>query len=73
MIEYSILKIPNFHNPHIILIDIIYNCPVCDYEIEIDMSLSNEGSINCEVCDHLIKFEIKKICKSLKNKSFKIS
>lgn len=37
MIDYSILNIPTVLNPPIILKDIIYNCPVCDYEIDIDM------------------------------------
>ncbi|PWK02798.1 hypothetical protein BC749_101873 [Flavobacterium araucananum] len=37
MVEYSTLYIPTVLNLPIKLIDIIYNCPVCDYEIEIDI------------------------------------
>lgn len=61
MIEHSILHIPTSLNPPIKLNDIIYNCPVCDNEIEINMLADNESSIKCDLCDHIIKFEIKKI------------
>lgn len=61
MIEYSILQIPTVLNPPILLRDIIYNCPVCDYEIEIDMLVDDGSFIKCDVCDHITKFKIKKI------------
>ncbi|OXA78012.1 hypothetical protein SAMN05444397_110167 [Flavobacterium aquidurense] len=61
MIKYSILEIPTVLNPPIKLLDIIYNCPVCDYEIEIDMDVDDNSSIKCDCCDHIIKFRIKKI------------
>lgn len=56
MIDYSILNIPTVLNPPFILKDIIYNCPVCDYEI--DMILNNNSFIRCENCDHKIKLKI---------------
>jgi transcription elongation factor Elf1 len=61
MIEYSILEIPTVLNPPIKLIDIIYNCPVCDYEIEIDMQIDDNRFVNCNICDHIIKLKITKI------------
>lgn len=61
MIEYSVLEIPTILTPPIKLIDIIYNCPICDYEIEIDMFVDDESFVNCDVCDHLTKFKIKRI------------
>ena len=61
MIEYSILQIPTVLNPPILLRDIIYNCTVCDYEIEIDMLVDDDSFIKCDVCDHITKFKIKKI------------
>lgn len=61
MKEYSILEIPTVLNPPIKLIDIIYNCPICDYEIEIDMDVDDNSFVNCDCCDHIIKFRIKKI------------
>jgi DNA-directed RNA polymerase subunit RPC12/RpoP len=61
MIDYSILNIPTVLNPPIILKDIIYNCPVCDYEIDIDMIVDNNSFIRCENCDHKIKLKIIKI------------
>ena len=61
MIKYSISQIPTVLNPPIFLRDIIYNCPVCDYEIEIDMLVDDDSFIKCDVCDHITKFKIKKI------------
>lgn len=61
MIEYSILEIPTILNPPIRLKDIIYNCLVCDCEIEIDMLVDDDSFIKCDVCDHITKFKIKKI------------
>lgn len=61
MKEYSTLFIPTSLNPPILLSDIIYNCPVCDNEIEINILADNESSIKCDLCNHIIKFEIKKI------------
>lgn len=61
MIEYSTLEIPTVLNPPIKLIDVIYNCPVCDYEIEINMFVDDTNFLKCDVCDHIIKLKIKKI------------
>jgi DNA-directed RNA polymerase subunit RPC12/RpoP len=61
MIEFSILNIPTVLNQPIKLTDILYNCPVCDYEIEIDMIVNDNSSIKCDNCDHIIKLKIKKI------------
>ncbi len=61
MTDFSILYIPTVQNPPITLSDIIYNCPVCDYEIEIDLIVDENSSVQCEVCDHIVKLEIKKI------------
>lgn len=61
MIEHSILEIPTVLNPPIKLIDVIYNCPVCDYEIEIDMFVDDNSFLKCDGCDHIIKLKIKRI------------
>jgi transcription elongation factor Elf1 len=61
MIEHSILEIPTVLNPPIKLIDVIYNCPVCDYEIEIDMFVDDSSFVKCDVCEHITKFKIKRI------------
>ncbi len=61
MIEYSILEIPTVLHPPIKLIDIIYNCPVCDYEIEIDMFVDDNSAVKCDVCNHITKFKIIRI------------
>ena len=61
MTDSTILYIPTVQNLPIILRDIVYNCPVCDYEIEIDLIVDENSSLICEVCDHIIKLEIKKI------------
>ncbi len=59
--EFSTLIIPTSLTPPIKLSEIIYNCPVCDNEIEIDMLVDNESSIKCNLCEHIIKFEIKQV------------
>ena len=61
MTDYSILEIPTVLDPPLKLIDIIYNCPVCDFEIEMDMLVDDNSFISCDVCDHVTKFRIKKI------------
>lgn len=61
MFEYSILQIPTVLNPPIELKDILYNCPVCDFEIEIDMFVDDESFVECDMCEHIIKFKIKKL------------
>lgn len=61
MKEYSILDIPTLLAPPVILLDIIYNCPVCDWEIEIDMLVDDDSFVKCDGCDHITKFKIKKI------------
>ena len=61
MIEYSILEIPTIHNPPIKVIDVIYNCPVCDYEIEVNMFVDDDSFVKCDVCDHITKFKITRI------------
>jgi hypothetical protein len=61
MTDYSILEIPTVLGPPLKLIDIIYNCPVCDFEIEMDMFVDDNSFISCDVCDHVTKFRIKKI------------
>ena len=63
MIEYSILEITTVLNPPIKIIDVIYNCPICDYEIEIDMFVDDDSFVKCEGCDDIIKFKIKKLDK----------
>jgi hypothetical protein len=59
MIEHSILEIPTVLHPPIKLIDVIYNCPVCDYEIEIDMLVNDDSFVKCDICDHITKLKIK--------------
>lgn len=59
MIEHSILEIPTILNAPIELIDIFYNCPVCDYEIEIDMLVNDDSFVKCDICDHITKLKIK--------------
>lgn len=61
MLMISILDIPTIHNPPISLTDIIYNCPVCDYEIEIDMIVNEDSSLNCDNCNHKIVLKIRKV------------
>ena len=61
MIEYSTLNIATVLNPQIRLTDVIYNCPVCDYEIEIDIFVDDHSSLECNGCDHIIKLKIKRI------------
>jgi transcription elongation factor Elf1 len=61
MIEYSILEIPTVFHPPIKIIEVIYNCPVCNYEIEIDMFVDDNSFVKCDVCDHITKFKIKRI------------
>lgn len=61
MIDYSILEIPTILNPPIKLIDVIYNCPVCDNGIEIDMFVDDNSFVKCDVCEHITKFRIKNI------------
>lgn len=61
MAEYSTLNIPTVLNPPIKLIDIIYNCPVCDYEIIIDTIVDDNSCIECDNCNHKIKLKIKRI------------
>jgi len=61
MTEFSILYIPTVQSPPIELKDIIYNCPICDYEIEIDMIVDKNSFVKCENCEHIIKLRIKKI------------
>jgi transcription elongation factor Elf1 len=61
MVEHSTLDIPTVLNAPIKLIDIFYNCPVCDYEIEIDMLVDNDSFVKCDICDHIIKLKIKRI------------
>lgn len=61
MNEYSILEIPTILTFPIKLTDIIYNCPVCDYEIDINMIVDDNSFIKCDNCDHSIKFKINKI------------
>lgn len=61
MIEHSILPIPTSLTPPIKLSEIIYNCSVCDNEIEIDMLVDNDSFVKCNLCEHIIKFEIKQV------------
>ena len=57
----SILDISTILNPPFKLTDIIYNCPVCDYEIEIDMIISKNSSLKCHNCNHKIFLKICKV------------
>jgi len=61
MIEFSILEIPTVLHSPIKIIDVIYNCPVCDYEIEIDMFVDDNSFVKCDGCDHITKLKIKTI------------
>ena len=57
MIEHSILEIPTVLNRPIKFIDVIYNCPICDYEIDIDMFVDDNSFLKCDGCDHIIKLK----------------
>lgn len=59
--DYSILDVHTVLSSPVTLKDISYNCPVCDYEIEIDMILEDSCFIECDNCQHRIKLKIKKI------------
>jgi len=61
MTEYLNLEIPTSLKPPIKLSDILYNCPVCDYEIEIDMFVDDDSFVTCGMYNHIIKLQIKKI------------
>ncbi len=61
MEEYSILEIPTVLSPPFELNHIDYNCPVCDFEIEINMIVEENSSIICDNCENKIRMEIKKI------------
>lgn len=61
MNNYSTLEIPTIHNPPFILKDIIYNCPVCDYEIDIHLIVNDSSSIRCINCNHQILLKVKKV------------
>ncbi len=62
MKDYSILLIPTVLKTPFELKDIIYNCPVCDYEIDLNMVITgNKDILTCENCDHIIKLKIKNI------------
>lgn len=58
MIDYSILNIPTVLKTAFSLADMIYNCPVCHYEIEIDIIVDDNSLISCENCDEIIKLNI---------------
>ncbi len=61
MLEYSILEIPTILIGPVSLEDIICNCPVCDYEIDVDVVVDDNSFIKCDNCDHIVKLKIKKI------------
>jgi hypothetical protein len=61
MIEYSVLDIPSVIDIPFRLKDIIYNCPICDYDIEIDIIIDDNSFLKCENCDLEIKLKAKKI------------
>lgn len=59
--DFSILDIPTILTPPIELKDITYNCPCCDYEIDLNIIVDDNSFITCDNCDHTIKFKIKKV------------
>lgn len=61
MEDYSKLVIPTVLKKGTNLMDIIYNCPVCDYEIYINMIINIDSFIKCENCNHEIKLQLNKI------------
>lgn len=61
MIDYSILDIPTVQTVPFELKDITYNCPCCDYEIEIDLIVDSSTSIKCDNCEHKILLKVIKI------------
>lgn len=61
MIDCTILDVYTVLVTPIWLKDIIYNCPVCDCEIDIDMIVDDNSFIICDNCEHIIKFKIIKI------------
>lgn len=61
MIENPVLYIPTVLSIPFELEDIIYPCPVCDYEINIDLIVTENSYLECAVCDQKIKIEVKKI------------
>lgn len=61
MMDYSILPIPSVLDLPFKLKDILYNCPVCNFEIEIDLILNENSFIECDNCEHRIKLRLKKI------------
>ena len=61
MNDYLSLDIPTVLKPPFKLTDIIYNCPVCDYEIYIDMIITENSFVICENCNQKIRFNINKV------------
>lgn len=61
MSEFSILSIPTVLNLPFKLSDILYNCPVCDFEIEIDLVVDVNSFVECDNCNHKIKLKVKRI------------
>lgn len=57
----SILDIPTVYNLPFRLKDIIYNCPICDYEIDIDIIVNEGCSIKCINCNHKILLKTRNI------------
>ncbi len=61
MLNYSILDIPTVLHPPFKLKDVIYNCPICDNEIFMDIVVFDNTSVKCENCNHKIILKIKSI------------
>lgn len=61
MKDFSILEIATVLNPPIKLSEIIYNCPVCDFEIDIDEIVEDDITFDCENCQHKVVIKIKNI------------
>lgn len=61
MIEYSVLEIPSVLDIPFKLKDIIYSCPVCDCDIEIDIIINDNSFVKCENCELEIKLKVIKV------------
>jgi DNA-directed RNA polymerase subunit RPC12/RpoP len=61
MEDYFKLEILCVYDPPVKLLDVIYICPVCENEIELNEYINDNDLLECEVCENTIKIKIRKI------------
>ncbi len=58
-VDFTTLNVASVSEESVVLKDIAYNCPVCDYGIELNLILTTPEFVVCENCNHKIKLIIK--------------